>query len=72
MPWPSVKFAMLGMQRFVGVELDGDDVEGAVVEFGPICSEVDGVVLFVIMLEVALEVETLGSLVKDEDEDDDV
>ena len=28
MPWPSVKFVMLGMQRFVGVELDRDDVEG--------------------------------------------
>jgi hypothetical protein len=67
---PSVRFATPGMQRFVGVEFDGADVEGAVVELAKMRFDVDGVVLFVIMLEAALEAETLGSLVEDEDEDD--
>jgi len=58
------------MQRFVGVELDENDVEGVAVTFGKMRFEVDGVVLFVITLESALEFEAFGSLIEDEGEND--
>jgi hypothetical protein len=70
MPWPSVRFAILGMQIFVGIEFDEDDVEDVVVEFGKMDFKVDDVALFVIILEIALEVEVFGSRVENEEEDD--
>jgi len=70
MPWPSVRFAILGMQIFVGIEFDEEDVEDVVVEFGKMDFKVDDVALFVIILEIALEVEVFGSRVENEEEDD--